>query len=95
MSYVISQFINGICLNDKEFVLDGPDGDIKKFDTEDEAKTFLIENGRCEEDLDEGSIMIDEMCNCGELKRPFMHYCGTTEEIEGCPKCDDVCEFCK
>jgi len=37
-------------------------------------------------------------CECGEKLKPFMHNCSQSEhifEIEGCPKCDDVCGFCK
>jgi len=36
-------------------------------------------------------------CDCGMPKTTFMHNCKAphTEEITGCPMCDDECGFCK
>ena len=43
MSYAISKFINDICLNPKEFVLDAPepDGDVMLFEKPEDAFAFL------------------------------------------------------
>jgi len=43
--FVISRFINGICLNDKEYVLDAPEGNVMKFKTYEDAVEFLTDNG--------------------------------------------------
>jgi len=43
-------------------------------------------------------LMKDLECECGEIKKTFMHNCPNTstyDEIFGCPKCDDECGFCK
>lgn len=42
--------------------------------------------------------MPKEKCECGRTKKTFMHHCPDSSEcieIEGCPKCDDHCGFCK
>ena len=39
--YAISQHMEGICLNPREYVLDGPDGDIKLFDSVVAASVYL------------------------------------------------------
>ena len=63
--YAVSRFINGICLNPKEFLLEGedPDGDVKLFDSEDEAKEFLSTQGMTLEEIndsiDEGYLFIE------------------------------------
>ena len=58
MAYVISRFQEGISLNPREFILNEL-GNLKKFDTEEEAKHFLINAGVDEDDINE-SIFIDD-----------------------------------
>lgn len=53
---LIARHINGICLNDREYVLDGPEGEPMEFDTTEKATEFLFANGGTQEDIDEGSI---------------------------------------
>ena len=50
--FVISRFVNFICLNSKEYVLDD-DGDIKLFSTEKEAETFLLDAGASPDEIGE------------------------------------------
>ena len=47
----IGRHINGITLNELEYVLDD-DGDIMAFQDEDEAKKFLLANGCTEDELE-------------------------------------------
>ena len=54
----IGQYVNGITLNDLEYVLDGEDGDILYFETKDKAMTFILENGGTQEDVDNGALII-------------------------------------
>ena len=41
MSYAISMFPEGICLNPKEYLLDGPDGDVMLFENRWDAIAYL------------------------------------------------------
>lgn len=41
MSYTVFRYINGISLNEPEYLLDGEDGDIMKFETKENALEFL------------------------------------------------------
>lgn len=63
MKYVIRRPIGGISLNGFEYVLDGEDGNILFFDSEDQARKFLIEAGysadELREDLDNRAIDIN------------------------------------
>jgi len=43
--YAISKYINGICLNPREYVLDGPDGKVMLFSNKDKAVKFLTAQG--------------------------------------------------
>ena len=65
VSYAISQHQEGICLNPLEYVLDGPDGDIKLFDRKEGAVSYLRAHweGMPEsiDDLDEYGIFITKM----------------------------------
>lgn len=58
MAYVISRFQEGISLNPREFILNEL-GNLKKFDTTQQAEDFLIEAGIPEEAINE-SIFIDD-----------------------------------
>jgi hypothetical protein len=58
MAFVISRFQEGISLNPREFILDD-NNEVIKFDTEQQAKDFLIEAGVPEEAINE-SIFIDD-----------------------------------
>jgi hypothetical protein len=40
-NYVIGRAIDGVCLNGWEFVLDGKDGDVMVYDTQEKALEFL------------------------------------------------------
>lgn len=51
--FVIRRSIGGISLNGYEYVLDGKDGDIKFFDSEEQARNFLINAGYSPEELQE------------------------------------------
>lgn len=53
---LIARHINGICLNDREYVLDGPEGKPMEFSSTEEATTFLFDKGVTQEDLDNGCI---------------------------------------
>ena len=55
--YNIGKHINGICLNPLEYVLDN-ESHAKEFATKEEAKQFFFDIGGCQEDLDEGRILI-------------------------------------
>lgn len=63
MKFVIRRPIEGISLNGFEYVLDGEDGDIKFFDSEEQARDFLINAGyspeELQEDLDDRAIDIN------------------------------------
>jgi len=56
MKVLIARHINGICLNEREYVLDGPEGKPMEFNSTEEATTFLFNNGGTQEDLDNGCI---------------------------------------
>jgi hypothetical protein len=56
--FLIGRPINGISINGLEYVLDGEDGDVIEFETEEKAKEFLFQHGGTQEDLDECSILI-------------------------------------
>ena len=56
MKYTISRFVNGICLNDKEFVLDD-DGEVRQFDL-DEALDLM--GYQSVEDAEEDWIFIEK-----------------------------------
>jgi len=65
--FAVSQHIEGICLNPREYMLDGPEeegGEVMLFETEQLAKDFLIEAGHTSEQLqhliEECSIFIEE-----------------------------------
>jgi succinate dehydrogenase flavin-adding protein (antitoxin of CptAB toxin-antitoxin module) len=47
----IGQAIEGISLNGYEWLLEEEDGDIKWFDSYEEAEAFLLQTGANEEDL--------------------------------------------
>jgi hypothetical protein len=47
----IGQAIEGISLNGYEWLLEEEDGDIKWFDSYEEAESFLLQAGATEEDL--------------------------------------------
>jgi len=49
--FIVGRHINGICLNELEFVLDG-NGEPIEFPTEEEAKSFMFERGASEKDFD-------------------------------------------
>lgn len=51
--YGLGRSINGISLNGQEFVLDGPEGDVKEFDSKEEAKQFLFSQGATQADFDD------------------------------------------
>jgi hypothetical protein len=53
---LIARHINGICLNDREYVLDGPEGEPMEFDDTEKAKEFILEAGATQKDLDDGYI---------------------------------------
>ena len=63
VSYAISMFINGICLNPKEFVLDGPDGDVMLFEKPADALEYLRsvwkDMPKDASDIDEYGIFIE------------------------------------
>ena len=90
--------LNGISRKDRiERTLSGIHHQIEDFFfiIEDHVKTLSEEEmmGLYElsEDID------NNLCDCGETKRNFMHNCPNSSnmpEIFGCPKCDDVCPFC-
>lgn len=47
---------------------------------------------------EDGKEIEPERCDCGKLKKSFVHNCNGSSnmpEIFGCPKCDDTCGFCK
>ena len=48
--YTIGRHINGICLNNLEYVLDG-NKDPMLFDSEGDAEGFLLSNGVDEDDI--------------------------------------------
>ena len=50
MCMAVGRHINGITLNDLEYLLDD-DGEIRVFDNESTARDYLLENGCVEEDL--------------------------------------------
>ena len=57
---VIGRPINGISINGLEYVLD-ENGDEMLFESEAEAKQFLIDNGFTEEDIEnQGIVFVDE-----------------------------------
>jgi len=56
MKVLIAKHINGISLNGREYVLDGPEGKPMEFESTEKAKEFLFANGGTQEDLDDGCI---------------------------------------
>lgn len=48
---IIGRHINGITLNDYEYLLDGASGDIVEFESDESAKAFLRENGFTDDDM--------------------------------------------
>lgn len=62
--FVISRFQENICLNDKEYILEGPEpnADIKYFDSKEQAINFLSEATgviQSEEDWSEEGVYIE------------------------------------
>jgi hypothetical protein len=58
---IIGRFINSICLNPLEYLLDGPDGEKMKFKTKADAKNFLREHGIRNEDTLEDCFTYKEV----------------------------------
>ena len=59
----IYKFVNDICLNDREYLLDSPDGDTVVFYTAGEAITHLQQYDptiQCEDDMNEQGMYLDE-----------------------------------
>jgi len=56
MKYTISRFINGICLNDKEFVLDD-NGDVRLFELDEALELMEYQSI---EDAEEDWIFIEK-----------------------------------
>lgn len=52
MKTIVGRHINGITINPLEYVLESEDGDIKEFDSEEDAIKFLLNVGADEEDLE-------------------------------------------
>ncbi len=47
--------------------------------------------------FDDSLLDVDAFCSCGKPLETFMHNCeGISDYIElnGCPECDDFCQFC-
>jgi hypothetical protein len=63
---VVGRHINSITLNDLEYLLDD-DGEIKEFNSEKEAKTFLKQNGISAKYLDG---FVNEETDGGRTKKP-------------------------
>ena len=59
IKYCISRFINGISLNNKEYVLTN-NGKLKTFNSYELAKNYLIKKGFKNEDIEE-NVFIDEI----------------------------------
>ena len=57
--YIISRFEEGICLNEKEYVLDD-NGEVIKFNTKQEALYFLNENGDSEVEIKDSAEAYEE-----------------------------------
>ena len=57
--FIVGRHINGICLNELEFVLDD-DGEMIEFTNPEEAKSFLFERGAVEEDFDTYLQILDK-----------------------------------
>jgi hypothetical protein len=51
MKVKVGRHIEGISLNPLEYVLDGPDGEIKWFDSKEQAIEFLKEAGASDDDI--------------------------------------------
>lgn len=59
----VFKFVNDICLNPREYLLDSPNGSEIIFDTKDDAIAFLHafdDSIQCEDDLNEQGIYIDD-----------------------------------
>lgn len=52
MKTIVGRHINGITINPLEYVLESEDGDIKEFDSKEDAIKFLLNVGADEEDLE-------------------------------------------
>ena len=63
VTYAISMFEEGICLNPKEYVLDGPDGDVMLFEKPEDAVVYLRsvwkDMPKDASDIDEYGIFIE------------------------------------
>ena len=59
MNFVIFKHEHGISLNQREYLLDEPDGDWMVFDSHQEAKDFLLDNGFDAEVIDDGIYIED------------------------------------
>ena len=56
----IGRHIEGISLNPLEYLLDGPEGDIVLFKSEEDAKSFLKQEGITnEDDLNDCFVYVD------------------------------------
>ena len=49
---IVGRYINGICLNDLEYLLDGPDGNEIEFESKQAAINFLKNHGATDEEID-------------------------------------------
>lgn len=59
MAKIISRFQYGVSLNSREYVLDDK-GNLKKFNSDEDARAFLIKTGFKEEDINERVFIDDE-----------------------------------
>jgi len=58
--FIVGRHVNGICLNELEFVLDDVDGEMMEFSSPEEAKSFLLERGAKEEDFETYLQVLDK-----------------------------------
>ena len=84
---IVSRPVNGITINgDLEFLLDGS-GEVRVFDSSEEARSFLIANGVDAEELRHMTIMesYGTCCRCGSplfksLSPGYTFQCFTCDE---------------
>ena len=67
MRYGLARHVNGICLNDLEYVLK-PTGNLYTFPNKDEAKAFAFRNGFKQEDFDNSCIFVVSVDMDGNTK---------------------------
>lgn len=65
--YGLGRFINGICLNPLEFVLDD-DGNVREFDSPEEVKQFAVDNGAHLDEFDDSIYSIDYILHVVRFK---------------------------